>query len=841
MDNMRSYPAKKQTLRLADGGSAMFRWANRLVGNNEQAQQQRGRTVEQVVPEAPIAPAPAPVNPDNPAGIRFADGGLRGGADRYTSGSRDGGRVVGPGTGVSDSVPARYSNGEYVLPADTAAAIGHDKLDAVKDATHTPAAVQRGYSLRGNPLGDQHAGNYTDRRALAETVSGRFLAKPALVEPDAATENLPAVRHGLRPDSNGLPPVQSRPLTLRLSDGSPSGMGGPESPWAHAERVNPTGPASNFQSTGSADHFAPESAKPAGPSMKNPMNWGEGVRDATRATAQTVGKAAGVASGAVASGTKAVAKGVAGHGLALGNIVGATAAHGNAYFDGQVPFMDKLRIGATDATALAGGAVGGIVGGTLGAMTGPAAVVAAPAGAIVGSGIGDVGGRWLGNKVFGGSDAQTRNGYDPVRSIIDVAKDSLRNGVSDDVFGRPMRPAGAGRGSVNPPLATSPQPAATGPGATSAAPANPAATLSPGDATMPGQDPGRPAPPPTLRGQAGTDVYGAPGVSKFTQAGKTLYSNVSGADNDKLMSNRPGVSTVPGMSRAEIDATLGGKSAGQTSADNAIRAANLRDGVDMERGISSSGSDLQKLAMSPLGTPGRSFAQKQLIEQQQHAVTLRGQDLSYDANTFGHKLNAEVSRNRLRYDMGKDQRDYSTGRDDKGFEQGQAADKAWNDHTAGIFRTRDDKGNDVADTQKAAAYTTAVDNTIGLLIPQFAKSPDPKIRAHAADLAKRGRAALDPEDRGNLQVMFERQQLHAATAGGINPFTSSGAVSQNLLDYKATGPDNGVFQDRTSMGDPKAGRSIPNVNLRYGAGANHLWPNTGAGSTYLAPNKLRGE
>lgn len=62
------------------------------------------------------------------------------------AGLADGGRVrprgfvAGPGTGTSDSIKARLSDGEYVLPADTVQAVGVDALDALKDATHTPVA-----------------------------------------------------------------------------------------------------------------------------------------------------------------------------------------------------------------------------------------------------------------------------------------------------------------------------------------------------------------------------------------------------------------------------------------------------------------------------------------------------------------------------------------------------------------------------------------------------------------------------------------------------------------------------------------------------------------------------
>jgi len=94
MNSMRSYPEKKMTLRMADGG--MKRWADGV----------------------------------------------------YQKGSLRGGRVEGAGDGTVDTVKAEYANGEYVLPADTAEMIGYDKLDAIKDATHTPVAEQRGKTLR---------------------------------------------------------------------------------------------------------------------------------------------------------------------------------------------------------------------------------------------------------------------------------------------------------------------------------------------------------------------------------------------------------------------------------------------------------------------------------------------------------------------------------------------------------------------------------------------------------------------------------------------------------------------------------------------------------------------
>jgi hypothetical protein len=50
----------------------------------------------------------------------------------------DGGRVRGPGTGTSDSIPAMLSHGEVVMPADTVRSVGAAKLLATIDATHVP-------------------------------------------------------------------------------------------------------------------------------------------------------------------------------------------------------------------------------------------------------------------------------------------------------------------------------------------------------------------------------------------------------------------------------------------------------------------------------------------------------------------------------------------------------------------------------------------------------------------------------------------------------------------------------------------------------------------------------
>jgi hypothetical protein len=90
-----------------------------------------------------------------------------------------GGPVRGPGGPVDDKVNAKLSNGEYVLPVDTVAAVGGGdhaagvaQLDQLKQATHTPADYQRlGLPNRQQfPKGYRDGGDYTVEELPAEEI-----------------------------------------------------------------------------------------------------------------------------------------------------------------------------------------------------------------------------------------------------------------------------------------------------------------------------------------------------------------------------------------------------------------------------------------------------------------------------------------------------------------------------------------------------------------------------------------------------------------------------------------------------------------------------------------------
>ena len=192
---MTKYP-KNCSLRMADGG-VISRWAQSIM----QPTQARLRAAEAPAP-APVAPPPAPrptavpATPDNPAGIKFANGGsfsdpfasfsgvdasitadpgrrdrmmgaanfaqsmaykpmmampaMRNGGDLRTG---HGGHV--PGSGSGDKIPAKYEPGEFV--------VSNDMLD------QAPGLREQLHGLRGEVLA---AKGMTPEEADAKAVSG---------------------------------------------------------------------------------------------------------------------------------------------------------------------------------------------------------------------------------------------------------------------------------------------------------------------------------------------------------------------------------------------------------------------------------------------------------------------------------------------------------------------------------------------------------------------------------------------------------------------------------------------------------------------------------------------
>lgn len=87
----------------------------------------------------------------NPGNVGYGTN-YTGGSLPTAGGMANGGKVSGPGTGTSDSVPAvntstggkvQLSNGEYVLSSDTVRALGTKFLDGLQAKHHTPVNLGR--------------------------------------------------------------------------------------------------------------------------------------------------------------------------------------------------------------------------------------------------------------------------------------------------------------------------------------------------------------------------------------------------------------------------------------------------------------------------------------------------------------------------------------------------------------------------------------------------------------------------------------------------------------------------------------------------------------------------
>lgn len=85
--------------------------------------------------------------------------------------AQDGRHIRGPGTETSDSIDAKLSDGEFVLPADTVRQVGAKKLRDLVNATHQPSgnAPRRGHFADGGMPGDERkrSSSFGDAAAVA--------------------------------------------------------------------------------------------------------------------------------------------------------------------------------------------------------------------------------------------------------------------------------------------------------------------------------------------------------------------------------------------------------------------------------------------------------------------------------------------------------------------------------------------------------------------------------------------------------------------------------------------------------------------------------------------------
>lgn len=330
------------TVSLADGGF-VDKLKHKIFGRPALGQQQAAPAARAA--SSASEPQPDP-KADPKASARVRLGGLNLDAIRrreQEAGLKDGGvvprtgRIRGPGTGTSDSIPARMPVGSFVVPADSTEEladvqvsngeaaiapeavqrIGAAALLAMRDSTHKPVPIPRRRSARqrlagGGEVEEQKQNSFGDAAAAARDSGVTQLqappppASPPASNPPAASP-LPAASEGAAP-----PPSMAATAPTTSAGDAPGG------------RANSFGDAAAARSDSSVSQI-PTSGYPTAPDG-NRVDSTEAGRNAHNIMMALPG-----AAGAVGAGAQAVAsmRGIASAalgGTGLANAAGEAAA-----------------------------------------------------------------------------------------------------------------------------------------------------------------------------------------------------------------------------------------------------------------------------------------------------------------------------------------------------------------------------------------------------------------------------------------------------------------------------------------------------------------------------------
>lgn len=278
------------------------------------------------------------------------------------------------------------------------------------------------------------------------------------------------------------------------------------------------------------------------------------------------------------------------------------------------------------------------------------------------------------------------------------------------------------------------------------------------------------------------------------KTGSTVYSGRDVKDGAPMVNaagteiaSRGSVSSVPAMNPALVKSTLtnpdGSTWSGQ---DNAVMAANLRDGVPMYRGTSrQAGEDaaaeqlnLRRLATAPLGTPGRTPALKLLTEQAQQETLRRGQDMQLAGNT----VKAASDESKALRDQANADRTFRAGRDDAAAalegrrrDDKRASAKAFSDRVLTMVGTVDGK----PDLETAATITNGANAFLANKMVEIEAllKADPKNQKALAlkrDIETNGLDSID-EDTMRTLVLGQKANRVAKENDGwtINPWAGT--------------------------------------------------------------------
>jgi len=694
MNNIAQQPVlAPRPMMLRDGGE-VSPWSlkgmagavsNAFADTPEQARQKA--LVAQYKAEKAAAPAPAPVAsaPAPTAGIQgyVANGALA--RREAAAGLRDGGTV--PGKGSGDKIPALYEPGEFV--------VSNDMLDAA------PGLREGLHDLRGNVLA---AKGKTVEEADAQAVGGKTLRAADGAATDWMSRSLQGQRMFPAPS-----PMQSMADTLRASptvaDVAPPQYTKPPVDTATGRYINEGIPRS---SPGTQVGSAGQQAGRAGASV------GMGTP-----TAGVQAGGAGVGGGSSSGVSGAVRQGLGGVRTGLSTQPGLISKA--AYLGGRV-LSNPLVAGAGKVAGAAG-----VVQNFNDYKIDDPDVDSSNAGTMRALREGDfskAGRSFSKGALEAGMDlgsfaANTLDYVVPGKAPVSTAYNkALRNAFGDQLIDR--------SGNAAPNSAPAAAPSTTQP-----------AVVPQRTQLRASQDP-RVVNADISRPELGAsrdfsnELNGAKGalpadlregvVHKTVDAqGRVTYSgrNVApGADGStqfvdgmgRTLRSSGNVSTVPAMDPGLVASTLHNPDGSKWSAaDNAIMAANLRDGVNPYRGTSRAAAEDAE-AIPAIGEFGHNRAVAAKLAKDQLKATLRGQDLDYGSKLAQNKISMF---NALREQGNKD-RDFNAGRSDKNIELAGKFDEQARGAFKNKFDSVDKDGKLISRPDlEAAAYGEAVRQSNG--------------------------------------------------------------------------------------------------------------------------------
>lgn len=202
-----------------------------------------------------------------------------------------GGAVHGPGGPTSDAVPIWASDGEFMLPADTTAAVGKQKLEALVDATHTPtnkATEKMGRLARadGGPIDDQ-LGAVT---RVGNSYSGGNVSGGIIVNGQAPAGTVSAVDAFRAPPAAATPPALGAPKAVTPMFPKPATPA--VAPAATGVPTRSTAPAVVAPSSAPLDYANRNAAFNAGAEARTASMSTLGARTSNLAAAPAPGSAA---------------------------------------------------------------------------------------------------------------------------------------------------------------------------------------------------------------------------------------------------------------------------------------------------------------------------------------------------------------------------------------------------------------------------------------------------------------------------------------------------------------------------------------------------------------------